>query len=141
MRNQIMNRKMLITVLPVFLVSMAFSSCADVTVMELCKVDWKSNSITEVTRDRIEPPGDHTYLEKNWMPILDMPYHFVRWANPLEIVKVHPESLSSEIVISKDNKIKLPLSLLSHGLVIHELLVFSNFRTTSFVFQKVVILI
>ena len=79
--------------------------------MELCKVDWKSNSITEVTRDRIEPPGEHTYLEKNWMPILDMPYHFVRWANPLEIVKVHPKSLSSEIVISKDNKIKLPLSL------------------------------
>ena len=86
--------------------------------MELCKVDWKSNSITEVTRDRIEPPGDHTYLEKNWMPILDMPYHFVRWANPLEIVKVHPESLSSEIVISKDNKIKLPLSLRGSSQVI-----------------------
>jgi hypothetical protein len=45
------------------------------------------------------------------MPILDMPYHFVRWANPLEIVKVHPKSLSSEIIISKNNKIKLPLSL------------------------------
>ena len=86
--------------------------------MELCKVDWKSNSITEVTRDRIEPPGDHTYLEKNWMPILDMPYHFVRWANPLGIVKVHPESLSSEIVISKDNKIKLPLSLRGSSQVI-----------------------
>ena len=86
--------------------------------MELCKVDWKSNSITEVTRDRIEPPGDHTYLEKNWMPILDMPYHFVRWANPLEIVKVHPKSLSSEIVISKDNKIKLPLSLRGSSQVI-----------------------
>lgn len=86
--------------------------------MELCKVDWKSNSITEVTRDRIEPPGDHTYLEKNWMPILDMPYHFVRWANPLEIVKVHPKSLSSEIIISKDNKIKLPLSLRGSSQVI-----------------------
>ena len=86
--------------------------------MELCEVDWTSENITEVTRDRIEPPGDHTYLEKNWMPILDMPYHFVRWANPLEIVKVHPKSLSSEIVISKDNKIKLPLSLRGSSQVI-----------------------
>ena len=86
--------------------------------MELCEVDWTSKNITEITRDRIEPPGDHTYLEKNWMPILDMPYHFVRWANPLEIVKVHPKSLSSEIVISKDNKIKLPLSLRGSSQVI-----------------------
>jgi hypothetical protein len=86
--------------------------------MELCKVDWTSENIIEVTRDRIEPPGDHTYLEKNWMPILDMPYHFVRWANPLEIVKVHPKSLSSEIIISKDNKIKVPLSLRGSSQVI-----------------------
>jgi len=47
-----------------------------------CK--WK-----EVSRIRIDPPGSPTYCEKNWMPILDMPYHFVKWTNPTEIVKVN----------------------------------------------------
>jgi hypothetical protein len=41
----------------------------------------------EVSRVRIEPPSP-TEVEKNWMPINDMPYHFVKWTNPLEIVKV-----------------------------------------------------
>lgn len=91
--------------------------------MELCEVEWGKNICIEQTRDRIEV-DPHTYLEKNWMPIFDMPYHFVKWANPLEIVKVNPEDkstqtvkkgilniISSETVISKDNKIKLPLGL------------------------------
>jgi len=79
--------------------------------MELCKVDWKKDSCTEITRDRIEPPGDHTYLEKNWMPILDMPYHFIRWPNPLEIVKVTPETLSSETVLTQKSNFVLPREL------------------------------
>ena len=89
--------------------------------MELCEVEWGKNICIEQTRDRIEV-DPHTYLEKNWMPIFDMPYHFVKWANPLEIVKVNPEDkstqtvkkgtlniISSETVIKKDDKIKLPL--------------------------------
>tara|TARA_R110000796_G_C14514738_1_gene430249 strand:+ start:405 stop:1451 length:1047 start_codon:yes stop_codon:yes gene_type:complete len=91
--------------------------------MELCEVEWGKNICIEQTRDRIEVQP-HTYLEKNWMPIFDMPFHFIRWANPLEIVKVNPEDkstevvktgilsiISSETVISKDEKIKLPLGL------------------------------
>ena len=86
--------------------------------MELCEVDWTKNSCTEVTRDRIEPPSGPTYLEKNWMPILDMPYHFVRWADPLEVVKVTPETLSSEIVVSKSYNLSLPLGLRGSSQVI-----------------------
>ena len=91
--------------------------------MELCEVEWTDNLCFEKTRDRIKPP-EPTYLEKNWMPILDMPYHFVRWANPIEIVKVNLEDkstekvtkgtlnmVSSEVAISKNNRINLPLGL------------------------------
>jgi len=91
--------------------------------MELCEIEWGKNICIEQTRDRIEV-DPHTYLEKNWMPIFDMPYHFVKWANPLEIVKVNPEDkstqnvkkgtlniISSETVISKDDKMELPLGL------------------------------
>jgi FkbM family methyltransferase len=41
----------------------------------------------EVSRTRIQPPS-LTYCEKNWMPINDMPFHYVKWCNPTEIVRV-----------------------------------------------------
>jgi hypothetical protein len=91
--------------------------------MELCEIEWDKKVCIEKTRDRIEV-NPHTYLEKNWVPIFDMPYHFVRWSNPLEIVKINPEDkskekvqngeldiISCETVIHKDNKIKLPFGL------------------------------
>jgi tetratricopeptide (TPR) repeat protein len=56
----------------------------------------------EVSRSRIEPPTD-SYCEKNWMPILDMPYHYVKWTFPLEIVKVDPITNTSETVLLKEN--------------------------------------
>ena len=31
---------------------------------------------------------DDSYCEKNWMPILDQPYTFVKWSNPTEIASV-----------------------------------------------------
>lgn len=56
-----------------------------------CK--WK-----EVSRNRIDPPGPPTYCEKNWMPILDMPYHFVKWCNPTQVVKVNLNTNKAENV-------------------------------------------
>jgi tetratricopeptide (TPR) repeat protein len=56
----------------------------------------------EVSRNRIEPPVQ-TYCEKNWMPILDMPYHYIKWTFPLEIVKVDTKTNTSETVITKEN--------------------------------------
>lgn len=82
--------------------------------MELCEIKWDENSIKEVTRDRISPPKP-SYLEKNWMPILDMPYHYIKWTMPLEIVKVNHQiktkqrapkgeitTISSETVLLKN---------------------------------------
>jgi hypothetical protein len=58
------------------------------------------------------------------MPVLDMPYHFLKWTNPLEIVKVNLEdkgkeevakgvlnTISCETVIEKTEKIDLPFDL------------------------------
>ena len=57
----------------------------------------------EIKRSRIEPPNDpNSYCEKNWMPVIDMPYHFVKWTNPTEVVKVNPETNTSETVVLKE---------------------------------------
>jgi hypothetical protein len=59
--------------------------------MELSEVVDDGDSIKEVSRFRIPTPVDpNSYCEKNWMPILDMPYHYVKWSNPTEVVKVDP---------------------------------------------------
>jgi len=55
----------------------------------------------EIARYRIEPPTP-SYCEKNWMPILDMPYHYVKWTNVTEVVKVDPKTNSSETIVLKD---------------------------------------
>lgn len=51
----------------------------------------------EIVRYRIEPPFP-SYCEKNWMPILDMPFCFVKWSNPTEIVKVNLEKKNSSVI-------------------------------------------
>ena len=79
--------------------------------MELCEIVVKENSVEEVSRFRIPPPNDpNSYCENNWMPILDMPYHYVKWGNPTEVVKVDPESQTSTTVHLGD-AIPLPRDL------------------------------
>ena len=57
----------------------------------------------EVARYRIQPPGDYSYCEKNWMPIIDLPFHFVKWTNPTEVIKVDLKTLTSkQIIFTKD---------------------------------------
>jgi hypothetical protein len=70
--------------------------------MELSEIYITPSKVKEISRCRIEVPFE-SYCDKNWMPILDMPYHYVRWSNPLEIIKVDPEQGTSEIVHKSDN--------------------------------------
>ena len=57
----------------------------------------------EIRRDRIEPPNDpNSYCEKNWMPVLDIPYHYVKWANPTELVKVDRDTGTSKTIHLKN---------------------------------------
>ena len=59
--------------------------------MELSEIIAEVSAVKGISRFRIPAPGDDsTYCEKNWMPILDMPYHFIKWCNPTEIVRVDP---------------------------------------------------
>lgn len=59
--------------------------------MELSEIQVTVDSVKEVSRIRIENPIDKAaYCEKNWMPILDKPYHYVKWCDPTEIVKADP---------------------------------------------------
>lgn len=64
--------------------------------IELSEID---ESGREISRYRIEPPSP-SYCEKNWMPILDMPFHFVKWTNPTEVVQVDINTLSSKTVLT-----------------------------------------
>lgn len=67
--------------------------------MELSEIQNINGTMTEVSRYRIPTTGDNSsYCEKNWVPILDMPYHFVKWSNPTEIVKVDMEKKTTESV-------------------------------------------
>ena len=64
--------------------------------MELSEIEIKDTGVKEVSRVRIQPPFPGSYCEKNWMPVLDLPYHFVKWTNLTEVVKVNPETGVSE---------------------------------------------
>jgi hypothetical protein len=83
--------------------------------MELSElsIDWDSRQIKEVSRLRVPTPGDNTsYCEKNWMPILDRPFHFVKWTSPTEVVRTWPDeparceqvSLNPGLIPPKDQR-------------------------------------
>ena len=51
--------------------------------MELSEIMQKPFSLKEIKRSRIQHPNNpNSYCEKNWMPVIDMPYHFIKWTNP-----------------------------------------------------------
>jgi hypothetical protein len=57
----------------------------EMTKITLDKENWVAK---EVDRKRIPAPApDNSYCEKNWMPILDRPYQFVKWSSPVEVVE------------------------------------------------------
>jgi hypothetical protein len=81
----------------------------------------------ETHRYRIEPPKDkNSYCEKNWMPVLDMPYHFVKWTNPTEVVKVNTTTKQSQtIFLAKSHIPNIPWK--DYRIcMIHEVNLFNN---------------
>ena len=72
--------------------------------MELSKIQQLA---VESDRYRIEPPT-HSYCEKNWMPILDMPFHYVKWTSPTEVVRVNPKKGTSQTVELVEQTVKFP---------------------------------
>ena len=75
--------------------------------MELSKleVDKEAWTAKEVSRIRIPAPIDeNSYCEKNWMPILDKEYHYVKWTVPTEVVKANPNEPVCKQVSVKQGK-------------------------------------
>ena len=61
--------------------------------MELSEIEITDNGVKELKQYRIPAPGgNNSYCEKNWMPIIDMPFHFVKWTNGTEVVKYDIET-------------------------------------------------
>jgi len=74
--------------------------------MELSEIEISDNTVREVRRVRIPAPGKNdTYCEKNWMPILDKPFHYVKWSNPTEVIKFDLDTLQTETVYLDQTKI------------------------------------
>lgn len=74
--------------------------------MELQEVEYIEGQWKEVARFPIPAPGDDaTYCEKNWMPVVDMPWHFVKWTNPTELVKFDIDKGTTETVHLTEEKV------------------------------------
>jgi len=67
--------------------------------MEISEIQLTDTQAKEISQFRIPTPVDkNSYCEKNWMPITDMPHHYVKWTNGTEVVKINPETRSCEQV-------------------------------------------
>ena len=77
--------------------------------IELTEIEVGNDYVKGQSRFRIPlPNGADSYCEKNWMPITDMPYHFVKWTNPTEVVKVNPDTKTCDVAyIGKGVNLKL----------------------------------
>lgn len=61
--------------------------------IELSEIKLNEESAIEIGREKLPTPfNTDSYCEKNWMPILDEPYRFVKWTNPTEVVVWDPET-------------------------------------------------
>lgn len=73
--------------------------------MELSEIEIHNQNVVEVSRTRIPAPGDNkSYCEKNWVPVLDKPYHFIKWHNGTEVVYYDPDQKTCEPVITHNWK-------------------------------------
>jgi predicted GH43/DUF377 family glycosyl hydrolase len=76
--------------------------------IELSEIDFTPEYAKELSRKRIQPPDTSSYCEKNWMPILDREYEYVKWTNPTEIVKINLETSSATQTIFPNIRYNLP---------------------------------
>lgn len=67
--------------------------------MELCPIflDKENWTAKEIQRERIEVKNVESYLEKNWMPILDHENTFIKWSNPTEVVEIRGRDSNQSI--------------------------------------------
>lgn len=75
--------------------------------MELCEIEEEETEFLEINRVRIEPPTV-SYCEKNWMPILNKPFTYVKWTIPTEVVTVdQKEKRAFTLLMRNEPEIKI----------------------------------
>lgn len=73
--------------------------------MEMAEIEFIDGEWKEISRNPIPAPGDDaTYCEKNWVPILDKPWHFVKWTNPTEVIHYDIEERKTTTAILDESK-------------------------------------
>jgi hypothetical protein len=73
--------------------------------MELSEIELTESGPKEVSRARMPIPTDaESYCEKNWVPVLNKPFHFLKWTNPTEIVKFDTETKKTSTVYLNESK-------------------------------------
>lgn len=68
--------------------------------MELMLLD--EQTWNEQKRTKVESVNPGAYCEKNWMPINEMPFHYVQQSNPTIVVKADPVSGKTVEVVRKE---------------------------------------
>ncbi len=106
--------------------------------MELSQIVINNDSVKEISRFRIPDPNhdDTAYCNKNWVPVLDMPYHFIKWTNPTELVKVDPKKKTCKTIFVSKKRLQYTFDFRGGSQVIlwgkywlsliHETCVFKN---------------
>ena len=66
--------------------------------MELSEFEISGTQVKEVSRYRIPgPPPDKEYCMKNCTPILNKPFHLLKWTNPTSLMEFNPSGAESII--------------------------------------------
>ena len=66
------------------------------------EIDAENWSVKEIQRVRIPALDENSYCEKNWYPVIDKPYHFIKWTMPTEMMKADPNTPAVEQVILRE---------------------------------------
>jgi len=75
-------------------------------VMFLDKNDDSANGYHQGKTFQIKGPNNNTtYCEKNWMPIKDKPYHYMRIANPTIICKTDMEGNMEDVMVKEKKQL------------------------------------
>lgn len=71
--------------------------------VDIDKTAW---TIKETKRVRVPAPDpNNSYCEKNWVPVLNKPYHFIKWTMPTELVYADPNEPNCSQIAVKETPI------------------------------------
>ena len=70
--------------------------------IELDKDSWTAKEINRVRMPAVDP---YSYCEKNWMPVLDSPFTFVKWSMPTDVVVSSPVSPNTQQYVVKETPV------------------------------------